>query len=204
VAHRVGHKGFHARILNSFLVLVFRGIAVEVTALTGAGKNPFGWATSRFMPRAEQLIHTRRHGQDTAGRLRFPLLATSVFRTHLAPASEMTSAISRLRKIVTGSGRRRFGEAVGFISLRCCLSTGRSQGSTRTQDRSWLLYYFFRPIEASSILPCLFHPWKRERSPAFHASRSPGVLRSQSGRISLVTARRSCQRSATDGRPQNQ
>jgi hypothetical protein len=51
---------------------------------------------------------------------------------------------------------------------------------------------------------CLFHPWKREKSPAFHASRSPGVLRSQSGRISLVAARRSCQRSTTDGRPQNQ
>src|SRR6202453_4830480 len=64
--------------------------------------------------------------------------------------------------------------------------------------------YFFRTIEASSILARLFHPWKRERSPAFHASRSPGVLRSQSGRISLVTARRSCHRSMTDGRPQNQ
>src|SRR5580658_371174 len=105
-----------------------------------------------------------------------------------APASEMTSAISRLRKIVTRSGRHRFGEAVGFISLRCCLST----------------HYFFRTIGASSTLDRLFQPWKRERSPAFHASRSPGVLRSQSGRISLVTVRRSCQRSTTDGRPQNQ
>ena len=47
-------------------------------------------------------------------------------------------------------------------------------------------------------------PWKGAWSPAFQASRSPGVLRSQSGRISLVTARRSCQRSTTDGRPQNQ
>jgi len=64
--------------------------------------------------------------------------------------------------------------------------------------------YFFRTIEAASPLACLFHPWKREKSPAFHASRSPGVLRSQSGRISVVTARRSCQRSTTDGRPQNQ
>ena len=50
----------------------------------------------------------------------------------------------------------------------------------------------------------LFHPWKREKSPAFHASRNLGALRSQSGRISLVTARRSRQRSAIDGRPQNQ
>ena len=50
----------------------------------------------------------------------------------------------------------------------------------------------------------LSHPWKCEKSPAFQASRSPGVLRSQSGRISRVTARRSCQRSTTDGRPQNQ
>jgi hypothetical protein len=64
--------------------------------------------------------------------------------------------------------------------------------------------YFFRTIEAASTLACLFHPWKLEKSPAFHASRSPGVLKSQSGRISLVTARRSCQRSTTDGRPQNQ
>jgi hypothetical protein len=64
--------------------------------------------------------------------------------------------------------------------------------------------YFFRAIEAASTLACLFHPWNREKSPAFHASRSPGVPRSQSGRISLVTARRSCQRSMTDGRPQNQ
>ncbi len=50
----------------------------------------------------------------------------------------------------------------------------------------------------------LFQPWKGERSPASHASRNPGVLRSQSGRISLVTARRSRRRSSTDGRPQNQ
>ena len=41
----------------------------------------------------------------------------------------------------------------------------------------------------------LSHPWKGERSPAAQASRSPGVLRSQSGRTSLVTARRSCHRS---------
>ena len=50
----------------------------------------------------------------------------------------------------------------------------------------------------------LSHPWKSDQSPASHAWRSPGVLRSQSGRISLVAARRSCQRSTTDGRPQNQ
>jgi len=177
----------------------------------------------------------------------------------------MTSAISRLRKIVTRSGRHRFGEAVGVISLRC-LSTRRSQGSSRTQESRifaapvvaegstaltrgtsskcslWGLglilhligirqrqpspfpenhvtpaadsvsppnvkqkrCYLFRAIEASSILACLFHPWKCEKSRAFHASRSPGLLRSQSGRISIDTARRSCQRSTTDGRPQNQ
>jgi hypothetical protein len=50
----------------------------------------------------------------------------------------------------------------------------------------------------------LFQPWNGERSPASHASRSPGVLGSQSGRISALTARRSCQRSTTEGRPQNQ
>ena len=33
--------------------------------------------------------------------------------------------------------------------------------------------------------PRLFQPWKGERSPASQASRSPGALRSQSGRISL-------------------
>ena len=54
------------------------------------------------------------------------------------------------------------------------------------------------------LLACLFHPWKREKSPAFHASRSPGALRSQSGRTSLIAARRSRQRSLIDGRPQNQ
>src|SRR5215211_227424 len=53
-------------------------------------------------------------------------------------------------------------------------------------------------------VPLLFHPWNGERSPASQAARSPGVLRSQSGRISRVTARRSCQRSTTEGRPQNQ
>jgi hypothetical protein len=37
----------------------------------------------------------------------------------------------------------------------------------------------------------LFQPWKSEWSPEFQASRSPGALRSQSGRISRVTARRS-------------
>jgi len=62
----------------------------------------------------------------------------------------------------------------------------------------------FCSAEGAFVLARLFQPWKRDRSPAFHASRSPGVLRSQSGRISLVTARRSCHRSATDGRPQNQ
>src|SRR5215212_443726 len=50
----------------------------------------------------------------------------------------------------------------------------------------------------------LSHPWKAERSPASQASRSPGMLRSQSGRISRVAPRRSCQRSTTEGRPQNQ
>jgi hypothetical protein len=64
--------------------------------------------------------------------------------------------------------------------------------------------YSFCPAEGAFTAPRLFHPWKCDKSPAFHASRSPGVLRSQSGRISLVTARRSCQRSTTDGRPQNQ
>src|SRR5580692_4009773 len=64
--------------------------------------------------------------------------------------------------------------------------------------------YFFGVTRTSSALAFLFHPWKREKSPASHASRSPGLLRSQSGRISLVTTRRSCQRSMTDGRPQNQ
>ncbi len=47
-------------------------------------------------------------------------------------------------------------------------------------------------------------PWKDERSPASQASRSPGALRSQSGRISRLASRRSCQRSTTEGRPQNQ
>src|ERR687890_2003593 len=50
----------------------------------------------------------------------------------------------------------------------------------------------------------VFQPWKGERSPASHASRSPGVLRSQSGGTSRVTSRRSCQRSTVEGRPQNQ
>src|SRR5579862_1485857 len=64
--------------------------------------------------------------------------------------------------------------------------------------------YAFRAIGVSWLLARLFHPWKGEKSPAFHASRSPGLLRSQSGRISLVTTRKSCQRSTTEGRPQNQ
>ncbi len=64
--------------------------------------------------------------------------------------------------------------------------------------------YSVCPAEGAFATPRLFHPWKRDKSPAFHASRSPGVPKSQSGRISLVTARRSCQRSMTDGRPQNQ
>jgi len=50
----------------------------------------------------------------------------------------------------------------------------------------------------------LSQPWKWDRSPASHASRSPGVLRSQSGRISRLTVLRSWRRSSIDGRPQNQ
>jgi drug/metabolite transporter (DMT)-like permease len=49
-----------------------------------------------------------------------------------------------------------------------------------------------------------FQPWKDERSPASQASRRPGVARSQSGRISALTSRRSCHRSTNEGRPQNQ
>jgi hypothetical protein len=44
------------------------------------------------------------------------------------------------------------------------------------------------PTEVDSNLACLFQPWKGEKSPAFHAARSPGELKSQSGRISHVTA----------------
>jgi hypothetical protein len=117
-----------------------------------------------------------------------------------APASEMMSAISRLRKTVNRSDRHRFGKQSASFSLRYCLSTQRFQEASRTPR----LCYSFRAIEGASLLAFLFHPWKRERSPAFHDSRSPGVLRSQSGRISLVTTRRSCHRSMTDGRPQNQ
>ena len=40
-----------------------------------------------------------------------------------------------------------------------------------------------------------FQPWNGDKSPASQASRSPGVLRSQSGRTSLLTSRRSCHRS---------
>lgn len=50
----------------------------------------------------------------------------------------------------------------------------------------------------------LFQPWNCERSPASHASRRPGLARSQSGWISRLTSRRSCHSSLTDGRPQNQ
>lgn len=49
----------------------------------------------------------------------------------------------------------------------------------------------------------LSQPWKCALSPATHDSRNPGLLRFQSGRISLVASRRSCQRSLSDGRPQN-
>ena len=47
-------------------------------------------------------------------------------------------------------------------------------------------------------------PWNGAQSLASQASRNPGALRSQSGRVSRCTSRRSCQRSTNDGRPQNQ
>src|SRR5262245_24165174 len=50
----------------------------------------------------------------------------------------------------------------------------------------------------------VLQPWNAETSPASQASRRPGALRSQSGRISLDTARRSRQRSSKLGLPQNQ
>jgi hypothetical protein len=55
-----------------------------------------------------------------------------------------------------------------------------------------------------AAFPSLFHPWNADKSPASQASRSPGALRSQSRRISRVTSRRSCHKSTTEGRPQNQ
>jgi len=49
---------------------------------------------------------------------------------------------------------------------------------------------------AASAAPArLSQPWKCDRSPASQASRSPGVPRSQSGRLSRVASRRSCHRS---------
>src|SRR6202008_3046443 len=42
------------------------------------------------------------------------------------------------------------------------------------------------------------NPWNGERSPASQASRRPGAARSQSGRTSALTARRSCHRSTTE------
>src|SRR5207249_3667735 len=45
---------------------------------------------------------------------------------------------------------------------------------------------------------------KSDLSPASQASRNPGALRSQSGRIFRVTSRRSWRRSSGEGRPQNQ
>src|SRR5260221_2826314 len=66
-----------------------------------------------------------------------------------APASEMTSAISRLRKTVTRSGRHRFGEAVGFISLRCCLSTHRAQ--VRVELRNPVSYAVWRGLPHATI-----------------------------------------------------
>jgi hypothetical protein len=63
----------------------------------------------------------------------------------------------------------------------------------------------YAPVEPPICPPGrLSQPWKGERSPAAQASRRPGAPRSQSGRISLVAARRSCHRSPNDGRPQNQ
>src|SRR5260370_23292218 len=66
-----------------------------------------------------------------------------------APASEMTSATSRLRKTVTRSGRHRFGEAVGFISLRCCLSTHRPQ--VRVELRNPVSYAVWRGLPHAAI-----------------------------------------------------
>ena len=77
-----------------------------------------------------------------------------------------------------------------LVNMAASLGLGRGRPASGAPD-----YTAFRR---------LFQPWKADRSPALQASRSPGVFRSQSGRISLVTARRSCQRSVTEGRPQNQ
>ena len=74
---------------------------------------------------------------------------------------------------------------------------GRAQPVTITRPPAGIQFTAAREARRS-------HPWKGDRSPAAQASRSPGLLRSQSGRISLVAARRSRQRSSTDGRPQNQ
>src|SRR5271163_593245 len=78
-----------------------------------------------------------------------------------APASEMTSAISRLRKIVTRSGRHRVGEAVGFISLRSFCFTAKCQKKAllflrcnRGIFRTGLLV---PPVETREVtrIPCL-------------------------------------------------
>ena len=66
------------------------------------------------------------------------------------------------------------------------------------------IFCYFGLAATSLVLTFLLHPWKRDKSPASQAARSPGALKSQSGRIWLLTLRRSCQRSVTEGRPQNQ
>jgi hypothetical protein len=60
--------------------------------------------------------------------------------------------------------------------------------------------YFCCLIDVASTLARLFPPVEARKVPAFHASRSPGAFKSQSGRISSVRAPKSCQRSLIDGR----
>ena len=115
-----------------------------------------------------------------------------------------TDSVSLLMR--TTNRKRRSRLDVAFI--RRCRETMRHnfplEQSNTEADKSSQLCYLFGAFDGVFDAVCLFHPWKREWSPAFHASRRPGELRSQSGRTSLVTMRRSRQRSAIDGRPQNQ
>src|SRR5262249_10348152 len=101
-------------------------------------------------------------------------------------AQSVEFTCSLLKRLGMTGGEDQFG-AFRVRSSGCFEpdSGGRADYHDRLPRKSWLMvsgHFFFSPVSGVALPAFLFQPWKCEWSPAFQASRSPGVLRSQSGR----------------------
>jgi signal transduction histidine kinase len=131
-------------------------------------------------------------------------------RLRRGPGPGTGLGLSIVQAIADAHGGRLVLEAPAGGGLVACLAlpptASRDDSTTRSVVQSSLdgsAWPSWAPATPAGARSSWYGKW-RLWSPASHSSRRPGAARSQSGRISRVTARRSRRRSSIDGRPQNQ